>query len=46
MRLLSASAVDHCAPSVVTAIAKYHMTELMRRQSDYYGAHADDELLD
>jgi acyl-CoA dehydrogenase len=31
MRLLTASAVDHCAPSVVTAIAKYHMTELMRK---------------
>jgi acyl-CoA dehydrogenase len=31
MRWLTASAVDHCAPSVVTAIAKYHMTELMRR---------------
>jgi acyl-CoA dehydrogenase len=31
MRLLTASAVDHCAPSVVTAIAKYHMTEMMRR---------------
>lgn len=30
-RLLTASAVDHCAPSVVTAIAKYHMTEMMRR---------------
>ena len=31
MRLLTASAVDHCAPSVVTAIAKYHMTETMRK---------------
>ncbi|WP_341919276.1 acyl-CoA dehydrogenase [Hydrocarboniphaga effusa] len=31
MRVLTASAVDHCAPSVVTAIAKYHMTELLRR---------------
>ena len=31
MRILTASAVDHCAPSVVTAIAKYHMTEMMRR---------------
>jgi len=31
LRILTASAVDHCAPSVVTAIAKYHMTELMRR---------------
>jgi len=30
MRILTASAVDHCAPSVVTAIAKYHMTELLR----------------
>lgn len=30
-RVLTSSAVDHCAPSVVTAIAKYHMTELMRR---------------
>ncbi|SEQ83291.1 acyl-CoA dehydrogenase [Solimonas aquatica] len=30
MRLLTASAVDHCAPSVATAIAKYQMTELMR----------------
>lgn len=31
MRLLTASGVDHCAPSVVTAMAKYHMTEMMRR---------------
>ncbi len=31
MRVLTASAVDHCSPSVVTAIAKYHMTELMRK---------------
>ncbi len=31
MRLLTASAVDHCTPSVVTALAKYHMTELMRK---------------
>ncbi len=31
MRVLTASAVDHCAPSVVTAIAKYHMTELLRK---------------
>lgn len=31
MRVMTASAVDHCAPSVVTAIAKYHMTELMRK---------------
>lgn len=31
MRVLTASAVDHCAPSVVTAIAKYHMTETMRK---------------
>ncbi|MES0873951.1 acyl-CoA dehydrogenase [Sinimarinibacterium thermocellulolyticum] len=31
MRVMTASAVDHCAPSVVTAIAKYHMTEMMRR---------------
>jgi acyl-CoA dehydrogenase len=31
MRILTASAVDHCAPSVVTAMAKYHMTELMRK---------------
>ena len=31
LRILTASAVDHCAPSVVTAMAKYHMTELMRR---------------
>jgi len=30
-RVLTASAVDHCSPSVVTAIAKYHMTELMRK---------------
>src|SRR5699024_3721400 len=30
-RVLTASAVDHCTPSVVTAIAKYHMTEMMRR---------------
>lgn len=30
MRTLTASAVDHCAPSVVTALAKYHMTEIMR----------------
>jgi acyl-CoA dehydrogenase len=31
MRLLTASGVDHCTPSVVTAVAKYHMTEMMRR---------------
>ncbi|NGY05649.1 acyl-CoA dehydrogenase [Solimonas terrae] len=31
LRVLTASAVDHCAPSVTTAIAKYHMTELMRK---------------
>lgn len=31
MRVLTASAVDHCAPSVVTAMAKYHMTEMMRK---------------
>jgi len=31
MRVLTASAVDHCSPSVVTAMAKYHMTELMRK---------------
>src|SRR3546814_5562756 len=31
MRVLTASAVDHCAPGVTTAIAKYHMTELMRK---------------
>lgn len=31
MRVMTASAVDHCAPSVVTAIAKYHMTEMMRK---------------
>lgn len=31
MRILTASAVDHCAPSVATAMAKYHMTELMRK---------------
>ncbi|MFC4729735.1 acyl-CoA dehydrogenase [Coralloluteibacterium thermophilus] len=30
MRALTASAVDHCTPSVVTTIAKYHMTEMMR----------------
>lgn len=30
-RILTASAVDHCAPSVVTAMMKYHMTEMMRR---------------
>ena len=30
MRSLTASAVDNCAPSVVTAMAKYHMTEMMR----------------
>ena len=30
MRTLTASAVDNCAPSVVTAMAKYHMTEMMR----------------
>jgi acyl-CoA dehydrogenase len=36
-RSLTASAVDHCVktehkgPSVTTAIAKYHMTEMMRR---------------
>src|SRR3546814_5904958 len=31
MRVLTASAVDHCAPGVTTAIAKYHMTALMRK---------------
>lgn len=31
VRTLTASAVDNCAPSVVTAIAKYHMTEMMRQ---------------
>lgn len=31
MRVMTASAVDHCVPSVVTAIAKYHMTEMMRQ---------------
>lgn len=30
-RALTASAVDHLTPSVVTTIAKYHMTELMRQ---------------
>ncbi len=30
MRMLTASAVDHLTPSVVTTIAKYHMTEMMR----------------
>jgi acyl-CoA dehydrogenase len=30
-RILTASAVDHCSPSVVTAMMKYHMTEMMRR---------------
>jgi alkylation response protein AidB-like acyl-CoA dehydrogenase len=30
MRSLTASAVDVCSPSVVTAIAKYHMTQMMR----------------
>ncbi|MGB1558126.1 MAG: acyl-CoA dehydrogenase, partial [Oceanococcaceae bacterium] len=30
VRALTASAVDNCAPSVVTAIAKYHMTQMMR----------------
>ncbi|RFA31003.1 acyl-CoA dehydrogenase [Alkalilimnicola ehrlichii] len=30
-RVLTASAVDRCAPSVVTAIIKYHATEMMRR---------------
>ncbi len=30
-RILTASAVDHCAPSVVTAMMKYHSTEMMRR---------------
>ncbi|RJS95307.1 acyl-CoA dehydrogenase [Salinisphaera sp. Q1T1-3] len=29
-RILTASAVDECTPSVVTAMAKYHMTEWMR----------------
>ena len=31
MRVMTASAVDHCTPSVVTALAKYHMTEMMRQ---------------
>lgn len=30
MRGLTASAVDNCSPSVVTAMAKYHMTQMMR----------------
>ncbi|EDY87311.1 acyl-coenzyme A dehydrogenase [gamma proteobacterium HTCC5015] len=30
MRTLTASAVDVCSPSVITAMAKYHMTEMMR----------------
>lgn len=30
MRTLTASGVDHCTPAVVTGIAKYHMTEMMR----------------
>ncbi len=30
VRTLTASAVDACSPSVVTAIAKYHMTQMMR----------------
>ncbi|WP_111746118.1 acyl-CoA dehydrogenase [Salinisphaera orenii] len=29
-RLLTASAVDHCTPAVVTAMTKYHLTEWMR----------------
>ena len=29
-RILTASGVDECTPSVVTAMAKYHMTEWMR----------------
>ncbi len=29
-RSLTASAVDNCSPSVVTAMMKYHMTEMMR----------------
>ncbi len=29
-RNLTASGVDHCTPSVVTAMMKYHMTEMMR----------------
>lgn len=31
MRVLTASAVDVCTPSVVTALSKYHMTEMMRQ---------------
>ena len=30
VRNLTASAVDHCTPSVVTAMIKYHSTEMMR----------------
>jgi len=30
-RIFTASGVDQCTPSVVTAIAKYHMTEWMRQ---------------
>jgi len=30
MRTVTASAVDNCSPSVTTAIAKFHMTEMMR----------------
>src|SRR5699024_6492805 len=29
-RNLTASGVDNCTPSVVTAMMKYHMTEMMR----------------
>ena len=35
MRILTASAVDTCAPSVVTAIAKMHMTDTMRTVLTY-----------
>ena len=31
MRIMTASAVDCCTPSVVTALTKYHMTEMMRK---------------
>ena len=40
-RVLTATAVEHCSPSVITAMMKFHMTEMMReiilRSMDVHG---------
>lgn len=35
VRVLTASAVDTCTPAVITALSKYHMTEMMRVVSNH-----------